>query len=41
MRFLALFLVSACVAAPALPPGPVERVAPGAYKNGQTAADAM
>ena len=41
MRFLALFLVSACVAAPALPPGPVVRIAPGAYKNGQTAADAM
>ncbi len=41
MRFLALFLVSACVAAPALPPGPVERVAPGAYKNGQTPAEAM
>ena len=41
MRFLALFLVSACVAAPALPPGPVERVQPGAYKSGQTAADAI
>jgi len=41
MRFLALFLVSACVAAPALPPGPVERVQPGAYKSGQTAAQAM
>lgn len=41
MRFLALFLVSACVAAPALPPGPVVRVAPGAYKNGQTPAEAM
>ena len=41
MRFLALFLVSACVAAPALPPGPVLRVAPGAYKNGQTPAEAM
>ena len=41
MRFLALFLVSACVAAPALPPGPVERVQPAAYKSGQTAADAM
>ena len=41
MRFLALFLVYACVAAPALPPGPVVRVAPGAYKNGQTPAEAM
>jgi putative membrane-bound dehydrogenase-like protein len=41
MRFLALFLVSACVAAPALPPGPVVRIAPGAYKNGQTPAEAM
>jgi putative membrane-bound dehydrogenase-like protein len=41
MRFLALFLVSACVAAPALPPGPADRVQPGAYKNGQTPADAM
>ena len=41
MRFLALFFVSACVAAPALPPGPAERVAPSSYKNGQTAAEAL
>ena len=41
MRFLALFLVSTCAAAPALPPGPVEHVQPGAYKTGQTPADAM
>ncbi|NBN94804.1 MAG: hypothetical protein EBV31_04110 [Verrucomicrobia bacterium] len=41
MRFLALFLVSACVAAPALPPGPADRVPPSAYKTGQTPADAM
>jgi putative membrane-bound dehydrogenase-like protein len=41
MRFLALFLVSACFAAPALPPGPEERVAPSSYKNGQSAAEAM
>ena len=41
MRLFALFLASACVAAPALPPGPAVRVAPGAYKSGQTPADAM
>jgi putative membrane-bound dehydrogenase-like protein len=41
MRFLALFLASACVAAPALPPGPAIRVAPGAYKTGQSPADAI
>ena len=41
MRFLALFLASACVAAPALPPGPAIRVAPGAYKTGQSLADAI
>jgi putative membrane-bound dehydrogenase-like protein len=41
MRFLALFLASACVAAPALPPGPAVRVAPGAYKSGQSPTDAM
>ena len=41
MRLLALFLASACVAAPALPPGPAVRVPPSAYKSGQTPADAM
>ena len=41
MRLLALFLASACVAAPALPPGPAVRVPPAAYKSGQTPADAM
>lgn len=41
MRLLALFLASACVAAPALPPGPAVRVPPGAYKTGQSPADAM
>ena len=41
MRFLALFLASACVAAPALPPGPAVRVAPGAYKTGQSPTDAI
>ena len=41
MRFLALLFASACVAAPALPPGPAVRVAPGAYKTGQTPTDAM
>jgi putative membrane-bound dehydrogenase-like protein len=41
MRLFALFLAYACVAAPALPPGPAVRVAPGAYKTGQTPADAM
>ena len=41
MRFLALFFVSACLAAPALPPGPAERVAPSSYKTGQSPADAM
>ena len=41
MRLLALFLASACVAAPALPPGPAVRVPPGAYKSGQTPTDAM
>ena len=41
MRFLALYLAAACLAAPALPPGPAVRVAPGAYKTGQTAADAI
>ena len=41
MRFLALLFASACVAAPALPPGPAIRVAPGAYKTGQSPTDAM
>jgi len=41
MRFIALFFFSACVAAPALPPGPADHVPPGAYKTGQTAAEAM
>jgi len=41
MRLLSLFLASACVAAPALPPGPAEHVAPSAYKTGQAPADAM
>ena len=41
MRFLALLFASACVAAPALPPGPAVRVAPGAYKTGQSPTDAM
>ncbi|MFZ9400262.1 MAG: PVC-type heme-binding CxxCH protein [Opitutales bacterium] len=41
MRLLALFLASACVAAPALPPGPAVRVPPAAYKSGQTPAAAM
>jgi putative membrane-bound dehydrogenase-like protein len=41
MRLLALFCFSACVAAPALPPGPADRVPPAAYKSGQTPADAM
>ena len=41
MRLLALLFASACVAAPALPPGPAVRVPPGSYKSGQTPADAM
>ncbi|MEY4446495.1 MAG: hypothetical protein RL444_1608 [Verrucomicrobiota bacterium] len=41
MRLLALFLASACVAAPALPPGPAVRVPPAAYKSGQTPSAAM
>ena len=41
MRFLALFFVTACFAAPSLPPGPDERVAPSSYKTGQSPAAAM
>ncbi|MEY3392337.1 MAG: hypothetical protein RLZZ322_1186, partial [Verrucomicrobiota bacterium] len=41
MRLVALFLASACFAAPPLPPGPAERVAPGSYKAGQTPVEAM
>ena len=41
MRFLALFFVSACFAAPVLPPGPDERVPPSSYKTGQSPAEAM
>ena len=41
MRFLAFLLVPACFAAPALPPGPADRVPPASYKSGQTPADAM
>jgi len=41
MRFLALLFASTCLAAPALPPGPAVRIAPGAYKTGQSPTDAM
>lgn len=41
MRSLALLLSSVCVAAPVLPPGPADHVPPGAYKAGQSPADAM
>ncbi|MGA0133349.1 MAG: PVC-type heme-binding CxxCH protein [Opitutales bacterium] len=41
MRLLASLLLSACTTLSALPPGPSERVPPGAYKTGQAPADAM